>query len=78
MFESFDVLMSWQFLMHSNNKSAFALLQDTPDSGNKGHKEEMISQLISIYLAQTGKDAKPADFRLSSDDWRCLMQFKFF
>lgn len=57
--------------MHSNNKSAFAPVKDKPDWSNKGHEEAMISQLISINLAETGKDAKQADFKLSSDDWRC-------
>lgn len=47
MFESSDALMSLWSLVHRNNKSAF--VQDRTDSSNKAHKEDMISQLISIH-----------------------------
>ena len=58
-----------------STQSAFAPVQEKPDSGNKGHEDETVSQLISFHLAQTGEEAEEADVKLSADEWACNLNY---
>lgn len=68
MFESYDALMAWWSLMQ-RKKSAFAPVQERPDSGSEGHEEAMVCQ--SIRQRSFGSNRQKKQRWFQADDWWC-------